>query len=205
MLFLCHGYGEYLAAPQWDLVGKFFAQNGILAFGHDHVGHGHTSGERVQGIVSFAEDYCFPVAAHCRARVKMEGDGNLPLFLSGHSMGGLIALLTADLAPKDLFRGVLVVGPAIEVDPKMASSFNIFMAKALSGICPSLQVTGMYMEIFIGKILCEKHVSCQPGVDEDGITSNKEWLERLKADKMNWHGGLKIKQGLLGLNVCGSK
>ncbi len=65
LLFLCHGYAEYLS-PVWDHVGSFFARRGILAFGHDHVGHGRTTGERVQGVVSFEEDYCVPVAAHCR-------------------------------------------------------------------------------------------------------------------------------------------
>ena len=92
LLCLNHGYGEYLS-EEWDVVGRFFAGRGFLTFGHDHLGHGRSSGERVQSLISFEEDYCVPVAAHCQARKEEEDrevGADLPLFMLGHSMGCLV-------------------------------------------------------------------------------------------------------------------
>lgn len=46
-MFLCHGYGEYIS-PIYDELAEFLSSHGILVFGHDHVGHGRSSGQRVQ-------------------------------------------------------------------------------------------------------------------------------------------------------------
>ncbi len=82
-------------------MGKYFAERRVLAFGHDHLGHGHTSGERVQGLSSFHDDYVEPMAAHCVTRKKLEGEG-LPMFILGSSMGGLMAVMTAQFSPPGL-------------------------------------------------------------------------------------------------------
>ena len=173
-LFLCHGYGEYLS-PAWEGVGRILAARGFLTFGHDHVGHGKSDGERVQVQDSFDEDYAAQVVLHCRERKKEHPE--LPLFILGHSLGGLIALL-AVLQEPELFSGAIMQGPAIEVDPTMATPFNIFLAKWLGHFLPSMQVSG---------------------IKKDKITRDKEWVQRLKEDPLNWHGGLKLRQGYKGL------
>ncbi len=53
MIFLI-SYGECLM-PYYDEVAIKGAQQGILCFGHDHTGHGHSSGDRVQ--VHFINQY----------------------------------------------------------------------------------------------------------------------------------------------------
>ena len=69
--------------------------NGCLVMGHDHVGHGRTTaGERA--FVNEMDDYVDPVIAHIEAVQNWNncGGGQLPVFLVGHSMGGLISLHT---------------------------------------------------------------------------------------------------------------
>ena len=64
-------------------------------FGHDHVGHGQSEGERA--LVGDMEDLTDPVIQHCREKVKQ--NPGVPLFIIGHSLGGLIPLL-ASLSPQ---------------------------------------------------------------------------------------------------------
>ncbi len=80
------------------MVGQKFAQKGFLVFGHDHIGHGYTTGERAQGVSNFPDDFCEPILAHCMARKKEEGRC-VPTFLLGHSIGGFICVMTAFLCP----------------------------------------------------------------------------------------------------------
>ncbi len=37
------------------------------------------------------------------------------------------------------------------------------------------------------------------GVEPDEITTDKDWVDKIKADELHWHGGLKAKQAYLGL------
>ena len=64
-------------------------------FGHDHIGHGESEGERA--LIHDMEELTDPVIQHCRQMVKMHP--GLPLFIIGHSMGGLAALLVS-LSPQ---------------------------------------------------------------------------------------------------------
>ena len=105
-------------------------------FGHDHVGHGDSEGERVQ-VSSFSE-YTDPVISQCRA--KREQYPSVPLFIIGHSMGGLITLMAVLKAQESLFAGMVLMGPLIQIAPESASSFQKMMAKVASKVWPSLKV-----------------------------------------------------------------
>lgn len=108
-----------------------------MVFGHDHVGHGDSQGERVQ-ISSFSE-YTDPVISQCQA--KKEQFPNLPLFIIGHSMGGLITLMAVlKEQESSLFDGVVLMGPLIQIAPESASSFQKMMAKVASKVWPGLKV-----------------------------------------------------------------
>ena len=89
LVFLCHGYAERLV-PYYDQLAREGNKRGLLCFGHDHVGHGESEGERVQ--VGDMGEYVDPVITHCKTMTDKYP--NTPLFIVGHSMGGLITLLT---------------------------------------------------------------------------------------------------------------
>ena len=111
-------------------------RRGLLVFGHDHVGHGDSEGERVQ-VSSFSE-YTDPVISQCQA--KREQYPTVPLFIIGHSMGGLITLMAVLKAQESLFAGMVLMGPLIQIAPESASSFQKMMAKVASKVWPSLKV-----------------------------------------------------------------
>lgn len=182
LVFVCHGYGEYLSASYDYLAGQLSGRAGLLVFGHDHLGHGRSGGERVQILNSYDSDYAAPCLAHCRQRRQDHPD--LPLFIVGHSMGGLITLLTL-LQNEDrrLFRGCILMAPLIEVDPSMGTPFNILMARMLSSFLPWVQISG---------------------VKKDFVTRDDKERERMREDPLYWSGGIKVKQGYAGLKALES-
>ena len=97
LVFISHGYAEYLG-DCYDEVAKLWSTQlggGSLVFGHDHLGHGRTTaGDRA--FLNDMDEFVDPIIAHIEAvqNWKNCGGGTLPVFLVGHSMGGLISLFT---------------------------------------------------------------------------------------------------------------
>jgi len=177
LLFLCHGYGELLV-PYYNQLAEAARASGLLAFGHDHVGHGKSEGERVQ--ISDYEDYTEPLLTHCRE--MKEKHPSLPLFLVGHSLGGLISLLSV-LEAQDLFAGLVLVGPLIHLDPKMAGCFLKSLAAMLSKVWPSFSLTGIDVKL---------------------VTSDPEWQKKKTEDPLHYNGGAKARQGHLTIQALDS-
>lgn len=107
LMFITHGYAEHIS-PYFDSLGEACGANGLLCFAHDHIGHGASPGGRTE--VKRMQEYTMPLLAACK-RMRREHP-HLPLFLMGHSMGGLIAL-TAALTNPTLFDGLLLTGPLL--------------------------------------------------------------------------------------------
>merc|ERR1719245_2280238 len=79
LLFLCHGYGEHL---EWygELAAHLASEKHLLVFGHDHVGHGLSDGERAL-VGNLDEVYVNDVFLHVfTVRAEFRG---LPCFLYG--------------------------------------------------------------------------------------------------------------------------
>jgi alpha-beta hydrolase superfamily lysophospholipase len=103
---LVHGLGEH--SGRYDHVGRYLAERGVSVYALDHQGHGRSGGRRgwVSDFSVFLDDL-----ATLHDGVRME-HADLPLFLLGHSMGGLI--VTAYLLDRPLRPGFVVLSsPAI--------------------------------------------------------------------------------------------
>ena len=81
-------YAEWLL-PYYNDLAQEGAEAGLLMFGHDHLGHGLSPGERAQ--IRDVSQYVQPVIDHCQYK-KRQHPG-VPVFIIGHSMGGLVAVL----------------------------------------------------------------------------------------------------------------
>lgn len=91
LVFVAHGVTGYLNL-MYEEVAQMLASGGILVFGHDHVGHGRTTGSNLPCYIDKFDEYTRPVVAHVRAVQQWDGHQDLPTFLLGHSLGGLISL-----------------------------------------------------------------------------------------------------------------
>jgi alpha-beta hydrolase superfamily lysophospholipase len=113
VVLLVHGYAEHCG--RYDHVARTFVDQGAAVYAYDHRGHGRSEGRRayVDRFEQYLEDLD-RFRQHVQAQTP-----DVPVFLFGHSMGGLASLLyVLDDAP-DL-QGLLLSAPAIEVNPDLA-------------------------------------------------------------------------------------
>lgn len=104
-LIICHGLGEHGGRHRG--LAEAMAKHGIAALAHDHRGHGLTAApDAPRGRFAWRGGAEKVVADVLAMRAHAEGlYRGLPVFLFGHSMGGLIALNVAMEAP-ERFAGV---------------------------------------------------------------------------------------------------
>ncbi len=127
---LVHGLGEH--SGRYQALAEHFSARGIAVVAPDHLGHGESPGQRV--YLRQFEQY-LPGVRQCRALLDAEYP-DVPVFILGHSMGGLITarLLLEDA---DQYRGALLSGPAFAAT-EPPSGVVMFIGRLLARIAPGL-------------------------------------------------------------------
>jgi alpha-beta hydrolase superfamily lysophospholipase len=134
VLLLVHGLGEH--QNRYGHVAAWFAERGFVVLAFDYRGHGRSDGPRVHvdRFDAFVEDLAL-------FRAKATSDHpTLPLFLVGHSQGGLIVLRSALFEPAGL-AGVVVSSPLLGVHPSARAGRALeVLVRILSVVAPSLRL-----------------------------------------------------------------
>lgn len=106
IVMICHGYGEHSGYYR-DLM-QFLVKHGYGVYALDHRGHGRSEEERghLEKFEFFLEDLDTLV------NFTREKHSTLPIYMFGHSMGGLIAFHYGILYPEKL-EGQIFSGPAV--------------------------------------------------------------------------------------------
>ena len=91
MLQISHGMCEYFL--RYTEMAAYFAREGFVVFGHDHLGHGHSAAtpEDLGFIASKGGADCLVEDVHALSLHMKEQHPDLPLILFGHSMGSFVA------------------------------------------------------------------------------------------------------------------
>lgn len=132
---ITHGFGEH-GGRYFNLV-KHLVPPGYAVYALDHRGHGRSPGKR--GHINRWNEYRDDVRGFIR--LIRHHEPNLPVFLLGHSLGGLIALEYV-LRDPDGLKGVIVSGPLL-VQARISPAI-IAVARILSRLMPSLAIkTGL--------------------------------------------------------------
>ncbi|PIE80562.1 MAG: lysophospholipase [Chloroflexi bacterium] len=131
VLIIIHGLGEH-SGRYLNFVKPLVAQ-GYAIYACDNRGHGRSPGRR--GYVNRFNEFQQDVIAF--QEVVTEQEGKRPLFLMGHSLGGLISLYTV-LHNSSGLTGVIASAPALDTGGIPA----VLMAtsKILSHLKPNLTV-----------------------------------------------------------------
>jgi acylglycerol lipase len=129
---LVHGLGEH--SSRYAHVAEAFNKEGIILFTSDLRGHGKSSGAR--GHINSIEDFMGDIdTLFEQARARYAG---LPLFLYGHSLGGILVLHYALLRKPNL-KGVIATSPglhnALENQP-----VKVLLAKILGSLIPTTTI-----------------------------------------------------------------
>ena len=131
---LVHGFGEHIS--RYHHVAEHFLKENISVIGVDLIGHGESGGKKGH-ISSIANFYaCIDnMVDHVRQEEK-----KLPLILYGHSMGGTIVLNYLINNVESEFCCVLATSPWLQLTIR-PTAFQLFLAKTMNSIYPSLQQT----------------------------------------------------------------
>jgi len=160
ILVLVHGISEH--STRYRHVGEYLAERGYTVHTMDLRGHGRSPGKRI--LVRSIDEHSQDVGALLKwARQQAAGQ---PLFLLGHSMGGLIvAYHTLSQSPE--LRGVILSGPALKLDG--ASPILVAVGHLLAKVYPTLPMATL---------------------DTDGISRDPAIAKANKADPLIYHEGV---------------
>ena len=132
---LVHGLGEH--SGRYEYLAAHCSARGFAVHALDHYGHGKSDG--LAGHVERFSVYLDGVR-ELVGRVRDEHPG-IPLFLLGHSMGGLIAAAFLREAQSE-FRGAVLSGPALKSDAA-PPAIVLWINRLLSWLAPTLPMIGL--------------------------------------------------------------
>ena len=128
VLLVVHGVAEHIG--RYMNIVNHFVPLGYAVYGFDQCGHGTSDGQRV--YVERFEDYTQPIKTFFDMVKAWQPDK--PIFILGHSMGGLIATYYLLDHQKD-FTGAVISAAGIKI-PDTISPATITIGKLLSKIAP---------------------------------------------------------------------
>ena len=129
---IVHGFAEH--SGRYDHVGAWFSTRDCAVHAFDQRGHGRSDGERgyVESFTRFLDDL------EAFLDVVRREHPEVPLFLLGHSMGGLVT--TALLAErKPDLDGAIVTGPPLVLGPGVSRT-KLRLARLLRRVAPKLRM-----------------------------------------------------------------
>lgn len=134
-ILLVHGLGEH--SGRYEYFARHCTSCGFSVHAIDHYGHGRSDG--LPGHVERFSVYLDGLRA-LRDDVQ-DDDAELPLFLVGHSMGGLIAaaFLGEDQAS---FRACVLSGPSLRSDAE-PSALAMAVIRFISLLAPTVPLVGL--------------------------------------------------------------
>lgn len=163
VVVLSHGFGEHTG--RYDHVANILVAKGFAVYAMDHQGHGASEGDRA--FVRRFGDYARDLLKFSRM-VRERHKEVVSFYLIGHSMGGAIAVKAALTEPK-LWNAVVLSGPLLEPDPKVATPALRAIARILSTVTPKL--------------------SLDP-VDASAISNDPHIVNQYCNDYLVYHGGV---------------
>jgi acylglycerol lipase len=135
VILIVHGIGEH-SGRYMNVVNRF-APLGFALYGLDHIGHGKSDGPRE--MVERFGDFTDTLAMYSNMVASLEP--GKPLFILGHSMGGLIASSYL-LDHQSQFKGAILSGPAVKVADNITKA-TIFFGKIIAALAPRLGLIGL--------------------------------------------------------------
>ncbi len=126
VVVIVHGLGEHVS--RYDVISKEFNDAGLEMIGFDQRGHGKNP--VVKGYVAHFEDFLKDIDDF----IKMQKT-DLPIFMLGHSLGGLIAARYNEEFQGRL-KGTVLSSGAFSIDN--VSGVLVLMAKIFSTLKPTL-------------------------------------------------------------------
>jgi len=132
VVLLTHGVSEHTG--RYQHVAEKLVEAGYAVYGLDHHGHGRSAGTpgnigSMKGLVDDVQSL---------RRLAEDAQPDVPVYLLGHSLGGLIALDYLVTQGQDGLAGAVLSGAA--VDPSVGTRVERAIAPLLSRVLPNLAI-----------------------------------------------------------------
>jgi acylglycerol lipase len=141
VVVIAHGIRDH--AVRYEALAEALSAQGFVVFAQDMRGHGLSGGtrQRWNSLDELTADLDLEVTA---ARAKYP---RLPVFLYGHSLGGLLTFTYANAHPTSL-DGMVLSAPALQLFPTVTGGEKAG-ARFFSAIIPGLKVQAVDDTVFV--------------------------------------------------------
>ncbi len=167
-ILIIHGLAEH--SGRYHHVGKFMASHGLAVEGFDLRGHGQSAGSGGRTYVNRFDDYLSD--AHLFLTTLLQRYDSRPVFLLGHSMGGLIASLLV-VTRQPAVTGLILSAPALKISENI-SPLLIRLSNILGKLLPHLPTIKL---------------------DSSAISRDPEIVKKYETDPLNYRGGIPARTG----------
>ena len=134
-LLVVHGLGEH--SGRYQNVVNHFVPLGYAVYALDHLGHGQSAGQRE--FVERFEDYTDTLKLYF-GQVQAEHPG-LPVYIVGHSLGGLISTFYL-LDHQAELAGAVLSAPAVKM-PASVTPLLRLVSRVMSAVAPRAGVAAL--------------------------------------------------------------
>ncbi|HEU5475349.1 MAG TPA: alpha/beta hydrolase [Actinophytocola sp.] len=166
VVVIVHGLAEH--GGRYAHVGNRLAADGYAVYAADHRGHGKSEGTR--GNINRMAQVVVDLETMIRSAAQRHPDK--AVFLYGHSMGGLVALVYATTGRPAELRGMILTSSAVDiaVGPKVAR----LAGRGLSAVAPNLGTIRL---------------------DASTVSRDPEVVRAYDADPLNYRGKIRARTG----------
>ena len=117
-MVIVHGIAEH--SGRYEHVAQRFAADGATVYAADHIGHGHSEGER--GLIDDVDDLVADLGTVIELAASEHPD--LPMALVAHSLGGIVATRYVQSSPAGL-AALVLSGPVIGGNPAFKALLDL--------------------------------------------------------------------------------
>lgn len=173
LLVISHGLGEHGA--RYEHVAERFNQRGFLVAAIDHRGHGRSSGKR--GHINQFRDYSDDL--HKLVCEIKSAHPDVPCYMLGHSMGGLIATAYGLRYPQFIDK-LAVTAPGYAVIG-MGNKLSLALAPLLASVYPGLSLSNGLDPAAISRDIAVVQAYQQDTLVHDRVTAS--WARGFAAEQ----------------------
>jgi acylglycerol lipase len=185
VVVLTHGLAEH-GGRYWHVATRL-AQDGYATYVADHRGHGKSDG--VKGNINRMSEVVTDLETMVRSAAQRQPD--LPMFLYGHSMGGLVALAYVLTGRPAELKGLIITSVAIDLG--VGSAAERLAAKVLSRVAPSVGT------VQLDASTISRDPEAVRAYDEDPLNYRGKTRVRTAAEMLTTIDTVKAKLGSLTL------
>lgn len=168
-MIIVHGYAEH--GYRYDEFAKFLNEHQIEVYAYDQMGYGQSEG--LKAYVDRFGDYINDLDKVIRHVKGSQMQSTMPIFLFGHSMGGLVVAKYAIEEENSHIAGVITSAAALKLDEDLS---------------PILQALAPILGAIFPKLKTEK-------LDKTYLTRSEENYKAYMNDPLNYLDGTRARTG----------